>query len=715
VQTVPTGDMQTKPTEDIIILNKPKEDSEVKLEKERKKQEAKQNVFGIERYPVPQYRWGFLPISVEVFLHTKNNKYIVKTNPSYIQSGKRPLLRYGVEFSNHQSFIAVIADIYSSYKKIKLLNIEQMREKIIELITLDDYLKLNNGSLTSIFKPNKYPIDDVSVEDYRDSYFYSKINLNDPLQYSFLKDSISSFQNFQNYLKDSDSMIDHTYIWDIISSEESVLFEGGLNLVIMDIPHNDITNNIDILCPMNTYSANIYKKDRGTILILKHDNFYEPIYFYEGKEKKTGESEGPVKIFTNLGSTEELKNVRKVLNMIMNVSERKCKPIHSRPRLYTIKENVFAISLKKNIEDLGYTIKSQVMNYNGKIIALMAMTSDNKVIYLPCFPSKQLRDIDVVFMNSVETMDYVSTRDLLNKISFNSQGKIICKPIIKVIEDGLIVGILTETNQFVQISEPVTDTYKDGLIVVNGLGYKNGELDYTIVNKKEEDELRLDTVRNIRLETQFYISFRTAIRNLLNDYNYREIREKIVSILDNTQFLYTLKMKKLNILIRHLTGDSFSFVGDIDTEIKQKIGELSNCGVSSSCDIKSFCLKRHGKLCFPSKNLVNNDTDNNNLYYAKICDELIRYKRIRLFMLDNKRYLNMSDTDYSINDDEVLLLNSILTDEYFDGLVPFLDNKYVKNITYEIANPSKNSGFYQNFSNKVPLAEQGEGEPTVPL
>jgi hypothetical protein len=238
------------------------------------------------------------------------------------------------------------------------------------------------------------------------------------------------------------------------------------------------------------------------------------------------------------------------------------------------------------------------------------------------------------------------------------------------------------------------------------LGYKDGKLD-TLLATSNEDEMRINTIRNIKLETQFYISFRTAIRNLLNDYNYREIREQIVDILDNPKYLYTLKMKKLNILIRHLTRNAFSFVGDIDSEIKQKVGELSNCS-GSQCDVKSFCLKRHGKTCFPIKNLINNETDNDKFYYAKICDELIRYKRVRLFMLDNKRYLNISDVDYSVYEDEVILLDSILTDEYYNDLEPFQNNKYVKNINYDIANPSKNSGFYQNFSNKVPLAEQRE-------
>lgn len=702
IQTVPSEAAEDKAA---IGLVKPKEHDDVKKEKEKKKQKGKNNVLGIERYPIPQYRWGFLPLSVEKFLRTKNSKYVLKSDPAYIQSGKRPLLRYGVEQSPHQSFLGVIADIYSSYSEIDLLTIEQMRQKIVELLTLDNYLKLHNGSMTSIFKPNKYTVDDVSVENYKDTFFYSQIDLYNPYQYAFLKESISSFENFKNYLSDPDAIIDHTYLWDIISSDESVLFDGGLNMVIMEIMYNDVTDNIDILCPTNAYSSNVYNKSRGTILVLKHDSFYEPIYLYEGKEKenaKTKISEEPIKIFTDMNATDELKTLRKVLTMIMDVSGRKCKPMQTRPRTYTFKENVAVDILMKNATDIGLNVKKQVVNYNGKVIALMVETQDNSGIYLPCFPSRLIANMDSIFMNNVQWSDYVTSRDALNKISSDSSGRILCKPMMKVIEDEMIVGILTETNQLVQLAGPEADTFEDGLPVFNGV---SNNLDIALSTSKKEDELRVNTVRNIRLETQFYGAFRTEIRNLLNDYNYREIREQVIHVLDNPKFLYSLKMKKLDILIRHLTQNAFQFVSDIDGEIKQKVGELSNCN-SGACDVKSFCLKRHGKSCFPKNNLIHPETDNDTFYFTRICDELIRYKRIRLFMLDNKRYLNIANVDYSINEDEVLLLNSVMTDKYFDDLLPFQTNKYAKNVTYEIAAPSKTSGFYQNFSNKVPVGEQ---------
>jgi hypothetical protein len=710
-QTVPDENA----TEELVVLNKPKVDSDVKKEKERKKQEGKANVFGVERYPIPQYRWGFLPTSVERFLHTKNNKFVLKSNPAYIQSGKQPLLRYGVEQSINQSFVGVLSDIYSHYKDIKLLTIEQMREKIVELLTLDDYLKLHNGSLTSIFKQfrienakcnvafslksshemgrlnekrckpsNKnYPIDDVAVEDYSSTLFYNSVDLNNPSQYAFLKDTISSFNNFQNYLKDKDTIIDHSYLWDIISSEDSVLFEGGLNMIIIEIVNNDITDNIDLICPTNAYSSNIYIKDRGTILILKHDDFYEPIYLYN--DNKKNKSQQPIRIFTDLKGTDELKSLKKIFSMVMDVSERKCKPMKTRPRIYKFKENISAKELFTTLSGLKLKVNSQVMNYNGKIIALMTEI-DGKEIYLPCFPSKILDKIPQKFMNAVEWHDYILTRNALEKISTDSNGKILCKPMMKVTEDGLIVGILTVTNQFIQIREPTEDIFAEDLPIFSVTGYRDGKLDNSLAISRNYDENRINTINNIKLESQFYLAYRTEIRNLLNNYDYREIRDQIVSVLDNHKFLYTLKMKKLAILIRYLIRDIFTFVDDLNNVFEKE------------------------KIVFPRKNLINSETDNEVFYLNRICDELIRFKRIRLFLLDDKRYLNIANIDYSVNEDEVILLNSILTDEYFDDLIPFQNNKYAKNITYEIATPSKNSGFYQNFSGVVPLGEQNGPE-----
>jgi len=81
----------------------------------------------------------------------------------------------------------------------------------------------------------------------------------------------------------------------------------------------------------------------------------------------------------------------------------------------------------------------------------------------------------MIFTDEVVWQTYETTRDRLTQISSKSQGKILCKPQFKVIEDGLIVGIFTETNQFIQLSEPIQDVIEDGIPKYQVHGYKDNE------------------------------------------------------------------------------------------------------------------------------------------------------------------------------------------------------------------------------------------------
>ena len=666
------------------------------------RQKKKINIFGVERIPIPQYRWGFLPLSIELFLHTDNSKFVVKNNPALIQAHKRPLLRYGVETSQHQSFVAVLADIYSYFHNQPLQTIAAMRETLANLLTLDQYIRLQNGSLASIFKPNtkKPTMDDMKVEKYANTAFYKSIELTVPSQYHFLQDTVASFENFLAYLKDADSMIDHTYLWDIISSNESPLFTGGLNMMILRIYDNDSTDNVELLCPTSAYSSNIYVKGRGTIVLLLHNDFYEPIYLYEDKDKQYPIP--TVKIFTQNAGTFELKQMQVIFDKIMETTGKSCKPIHNRPRVYEYKENISAEALSLLIKKEGFTIQSQVQNYRGKIIGLLINThTDDKVpIYLPCFPSNDLPNVNKIWIDSTPWTEYVTTRDRLTQISSRTKGLIRCKPLVKVVEDGLIVGIISETNQFIFVDPPVENTIEDGVPVLNATGYKEKQsfaVDQVLATSRGFDEERVNTVRNVALETQFYTSFRTIIRNLLNDYLHRDIRQQVIAILEDNQLLYTVKVKKIDELIRRLTRQSVQFVDEIDPEAQKQLANAVDC--TTNCSIESFCVKKRGKICIPKKNMVSG-SDNSTLYFVRVADELVRYKRIQLFMLEPRRYLNITNVDYSVNQDEVLMLASVLTDAYFDDLEPYNKNKYVKNITYENAEISRTNPFYQHYSNK---------------
>jgi hypothetical protein len=85
-----------------------------------------------------------------------------------------------------------------------------------------------------------------------------------------------------------------------------------------------------------------------------------------------------------------------------------------------------------------------------------------------------------------------------------------------------------------------------------------------------------------------------------------------------------------------------------------------------------------------------------------MADELLRYNRIRTFIFEPKHYLNVTNVDYSIHKDEILLLQTVLFGNYFDNLIPYNMNQYIQNINYDVATPISNNQRIQ----KVPLNKQ---------
>jgi hypothetical protein len=675
-----------------------KNDSIIAAEESKKKnRRTPANIFSIDKYPIQKDRWGFLPLSIELFLHTDNSTSISNNNPALIKQNEHPLLRYGVEQRQHQSFIGIIADIYAYEKKMPSISIRDMRTIIAENISIDDFIKYHNGVLATTFQPKtKTYLSEVDIEYYRDTKIYKSItDFENIAQRRFIYDTIASYENFIKYLKDDDSFIDHVYLWDIISASDSTLFKNGLNIAIMEIMDNDITDNVELICPTNSYSNKLYDSNKGTILIIKHGDFYEPIYIYD-KQKN-----GIIKVFYKKNSPGKLVSV---FNMIMKTTNKYCKPLPSIPKKYKYKQNNMANTIYNILRNYRYKIDTQVLNYNGKVIGfnVFEFPDDNKTIFIPTFPSSIINNIKRIFMDDVVWLNYQETRDKLLRIHIKTKGEILCKPILKTIEDGLIVGIITETNQYISLIDFTENNIDDGIGQYNVSSYKeNGYInaDKSLTTSNKTDNLRTNVIRNISFETQFYIAFRNKLRNALNDYYNKDIRDEIERIISSKSYLYQIKLNKIEQLIKKITKDHISF-DDFD---KNVLDAIDNITLLDSGITKNVCLTKKDTLCIPSTNLVSG-FNNYKLYYSRAADELLRYTRIRLFMLDNKQYLNVSNANYNVNDTEIILLHSLLVD-YFDDSIPFETNKYIQNVSYNMANPSIDS---QSYSNDISLQQQYE-------
>ena len=92
-------------------------------------------------------------------------------------------------------------------------------------------------------------------------------------------------------------------------------------------------------------------------------------------------------------------------------------------------------------------------------------------------------------------------------------------------------------------------------------------------------------------------------------------------------------------------------------------------------------------LVIPRYNIVSPEINNEVVYITKIADQLIRYVRIRKFMLDTSHFLSIKDVNFELGDSETVVPQSVLKTSYFNNLRSHKGSKYISTNTYDETNP----------------------------
>jgi hypothetical protein len=138
------------------------------------------------------------------------------------------------------------------------------------------------------------------------------------------------------------------------------------------------------------------------------------------------------------------------------------------------------------------------------------------------------------------------------------QADIPCKPILKIVEDDMVVGILTETNQFIQISNPVPEveinakknipSFKDDNYIINKNNKPMISSDTVITTSQKVDDARVEYIKKIKLETNFYL---LTLHDILNGFqerfahqrfnNFITIKQAYVNFIKRFRFEFNYK------------------------------------------------------------------------------------------------------------------------------------------------------------------------------
>jgi hypothetical protein len=233
--------------------------------------------------------------------------------------------------------------------------------------------------------------------------------------------------------------------------------------------------------------------------------------------------------------------------------------------------------------------------------------------------------------------------------------------------------------------------------------------DVLLTTSTSVDEEREDYIKRIKMETNFYNIFRNTIRILLNNYENVELREKIEGEIAKEFVIYSQKLKTITRLLKDLVSDKVLFNGN-DSYYKL-IQDASTCIVKNN----QLCSKSQGlcaisdngncSLIIPELNLITHK-ENEPIYYGRIADEIIRYSRIKSFMFQPQFFLSFGNINYNLRDNEIIMIQSSLTQEYFESIVPTIINNFVKYNSYDEVEPIIRQVYDNVITNNTPIQKK---------
>ena len=660
-----------------------------------------QYILGPEKFPLGAGRWGKLPISIQQFFKDVGSECKVNKNNKNKSSC---LLRHGVERNESKSFLACIADAlyYAEYDSRKdplpILDVKTfVRDKLLNAFNLDSFIEYQNGTLYDNFvdtNRNKNKSFDKIDNKYKTTMLYNKTLGEANENKRFFMNALSAYEKFCDFLLDDKSYIDYTYLWDIVCRPNPLLFSKGLNLIILNIPDSDSTTNIEFVCPTNHYSREVYDSRRMSLILLSRDEMFEPVYEYKDIETKIVVT----KTFSEYDRYLSPGMHSVLTQYIKPLIKEHCSPSKNM-KIYEYETPPLLDDLVKTLNARKYKIESQIINLRGKVIGILAMDTKQVSCLIPCYPSSISQNLkkDYQYITDDIWTTYEKTLGFLNRwykvkktVKLVATGKCSPKdPFCKVVDDGVIVGFLTNTNQFIQINDPMPDIIRDNIPVIENNNYLVADNEVATAKKNKTDKRRTEYVRNIKLENNFYGAFRGAIRILLNDYSNASQQKEIVSEIYNPNLLYGDKLKSVIRLLKKLTTNRVQFVDSIDID-ETEIAASCLSVDENKCNANPSCFYSSGAcgLNLPKMNLISPEIDNSVLYYSKMADEMVRYNRIKTFLFQHKNYLLFDTLTYNLNEDEMIILQSLITQSYFANLIPSKHNIRLMN-AYDTANPQE--------------------------
>ena len=631
--------------------------------------------------PIEKNRYGILPTEICRILNTKIETGYLGINKGY--------LKKGINHKKNQSFLSCILNIISCLENNLNINEIKLKKLLIEKLNIDLFKSLYNGNLENVF--------------------------HDP------KHNLTGFENFKKYLNNDEILITHKYLWDYIQ-RENILYKNGINLIIFE--------KNEILCPLGENVIDFYDTNKKTIMILKTNNYYEPIYYLEGN----GKSASRKCIFNS-----ELIEIKKVLEIVKNG----CKPSYDIDWEKVLKNNIETFNVKnvdiiykfnhnllEVIQELLISIKNKKLSMKF-IPVLQYIDSYNKVygillkngIFIPVEPSKLYEKIkykEKPDLDSSDIVDYKKVIDAYKEIEKNTKLKYkIRYKILDDKENKYIIALLTNDNRIIPVKK-VLDKEKN--LLVSPVKYFNGvnrfiqekiimnDKRIEKINKKNFEE---ETFNRLRFELSIFLqknkSYFDKMKQIINSQNQHsnvdlnKNRKKMYLLLDEIYSKITVTKDKDIDFYNYKTPNK-RFPCWMRSTKNKITNKKNNYTTLFKCETDPHCINvnKKCKLYIHKTNLIElfKNIKNYQHYLSKLLDELLRFKIKREEILNNDIPYIINKTEIPENEDKYIIFKTFNIEEiknrieqlYFNNYGIFLDKRKLIE-----ESRTKNYGFNKNL------------------
>ena len=646
--------------------------------KKKKKVDKPEYIVLGNKFPLEYKRFGQLPLSLEGFFNFDNKTCYKSVKTQKFKLDTPCLMRYGTDQHETKSFLSCLSMLFLKDNKHSYMDII---EKIEEKVSIDDIFRYHNGTITKTFNDDS-EISDEQISKYKHTKVYRRFIKRDK---AFLKRHICGYEQFFQYLKDEQEIIDYTYLWDIICSGVLNEYAQGnrINLMILSENNDDITNNISIVCPTTTHSKYILNHRFDTILLYKKGITYEPIVI----RNETKKNIQLIKMFNKKNTPKPIFSVLKTT--LMNISK-SCESTIVNQN-YGFRKNIqFREIVDKYLETFKanqMTILTQILNFDGSTIGFIIKDLEiDGEYYIPCAPSPMNKHFNYEYITDKYWSSYTITKEALLKIYELSDSAIACKPVIKVVDKEMIVGIITNGNQFIMINEPEPNmNHNDDLITKN---IENPYLaDKELFQERGEfDRDRRDTMLKIKLERNFYKAYYDTMKININDSSKEGIKSSIIHIIQNDSLDFFEKFGKLIEILYNMENEFVHFT-DYSQDILDNLEEIAVCDNENEDE---YCLLVQGtkKIMIPRLNLYTNES-NEKAYLYRFVEDLLRKNNVHHDIFKSKSSYIDSYIQYSILPNEILILETAMQNKYLanTSLHKNVKSKYVKHSSYDDMDP----------------------------